>query len=38
MGNINIDLVEIEWAGVNWIALTRGKYKWRALVDAVMNL
>jgi hypothetical protein len=33
-----MDLVEIGWSGVDWIALAQDRYKWRALVNAVINL
>jgi hypothetical protein len=36
--NIKIDLMEIGWGGVDWIGLTQDRNKWRALVNAVMNL
>jgi hypothetical protein len=36
--NIKIDLLEIVWGGVDWIGLARDRDKWRALVNAVMNL
>jgi hypothetical protein len=36
--NIEMDLVEIGWGGVDWIGLVLDRYKWRALVNAVMNL
>jgi hypothetical protein len=36
--NIKMELGEISWGGVDWIDLTQDKAKWRALVDAVMNL
>jgi hypothetical protein len=36
--NINMDHVEIGWGGMDWIAVVQGRYKWRALVNAVMNL
>jgi hypothetical protein len=36
--NIKIDLLEIGWGGVDWIDLNQDKDKWRALVNAVMNL
>jgi hypothetical protein len=36
--NIEIDLVEIEWGGVDWIGLAQVRERWRALVNAVMNL
>jgi hypothetical protein len=38
MDNIRMDLVEIGWFGVNLIGLVRDRDKWRALVNAVMNL
>jgi hypothetical protein len=36
--NIKMDLLEIGWGGVVWIALAQDRDKWRALVNAVMNL
>jgi hypothetical protein len=36
--NIKIELVEIGWGGVYWINLAQDRDRWRALVDAVMNL
>jgi hypothetical protein len=36
--NIKMDLVEIVWCGVGWIGLAQERDKWRALVNAVMNL
>jgi hypothetical protein len=36
--NIKIDLLEIGWVGVDWIGLAQDRDKWRALVNAVMNL
>jgi hypothetical protein len=38
MDNIKIDLLEIGWGGVDWIGLAQDRDKWRALVNAVMNL
>jgi hypothetical protein len=37
-GNIKIHLLEIGWGGVDWIGLAQDRDKWRALVNAVMNL
>jgi hypothetical protein len=36
--NIKMDLFEIVWGGVDWIGLAKDRGKWRALVNAVMNL
>jgi hypothetical protein len=38
MDNIKMDLLETGWGGVDWIALAQDRDKWRALVNAVMNL
>jgi hypothetical protein len=38
LDNIDMDLVEIWWGGVNWIGRAQDKDKWRALVNSVMNL
>jgi hypothetical protein len=37
MDNIKMDLGEIEWRDVDWIGMDQNRYKWRALVNAVMN-
>jgi hypothetical protein len=31
-------LLEIEVSVVDWIGLTQDRYRWRALVNSVMNL
>jgi hypothetical protein len=36
--NIKMDLLDIGWGGVDWVSLAQDKDKWRALVNAVMNL
>jgi hypothetical protein len=36
--NIKMDSVETGWDGVDWIGLAQDGWKWRALVNAVMNL
>jgi hypothetical protein len=36
--NIEIDLLEIRVGVVNWIGLAQDRYRWRALVNSVMNL
>jgi hypothetical protein len=33
-----MDLVEVGWGGVDWIGLAQDSYRWRALVNVVMNL
>jgi hypothetical protein len=36
--NIKMDLFQIGWGGVDWIGLAQDRDKWRAPVNAVMNL
>jgi hypothetical protein len=36
--NIKMDLLEIGWGGVDWIGLAQDRDKWKAVVNAVMNL
>jgi hypothetical protein len=36
--NIRMHLGEMGWGGVNWIGLAEDGSKWRALVNAVINL
>jgi hypothetical protein len=31
-------LLEVELDGVDWIGLAQGRYRWRALVNLVMNI
>jgi hypothetical protein len=38
MDNIKMDLLEIGLNVVDWIGLAQDRYRWRALVNAVMNL
>jgi hypothetical protein len=38
LDNNKMDLVEIGWVGVDRIGLAQDRYRWRALVNAVMNL
>jgi hypothetical protein len=38
VNNIKMDLLEIGWVGVDWIGLAQDRNKWRALVNAGMNL
>jgi hypothetical protein len=36
--NIKMDLLEIGLSVVDWIGLPWDRYRWRALVNAVMNV
>jgi hypothetical protein len=36
--NIRMDLGEMGWGGVDWIGLTQDRDRWKAVVNAVMNL
>jgi hypothetical protein len=38
VGNIRMDLGEVEWGDVDWIGLVKDKKRWRALVNSVLNL
>ena len=35
--NIKMDLQEMEYGGMGWIALAWDRSRWRAVVNAVMN-
>jgi hypothetical protein len=37
VGNIEMDLGEIDWDCVEWIGLARDRDHWRALVNTVLN-
>jgi hypothetical protein len=36
--NIKMDLLEIGLSVVDWIGLAQDRYRWRALVNSIMNL
>jgi hypothetical protein len=36
--NIGMDLGEVGWGDVDWIGLAQDRDRWKALVNAVMNL
>jgi hypothetical protein len=38
MDNIMMDLLEIGLSVVDWTGLSQDRYRWRALVNSVMNL
>jgi hypothetical protein len=36
--NIRMDIGEVGWGDVDWIGLAKDRYRWRALVNSVLNL
>jgi hypothetical protein len=36
--NIEIDLKETDYDVMDWVHVAQDRYRWRALVDTVMNL
>jgi hypothetical protein len=38
MDNIKMDILEIRLSVVDWIGLAQDRYRWRVLVNSVMNL
>jgi hypothetical protein len=35
--NINMDVLEVVWRGMDWVDLAKDKDRWRAVVYAGMN-
>jgi hypothetical protein len=35
---VEVDLKEVEWDGMDWIDVAEERDRWRALVNAIMNL
>jgi hypothetical protein len=38
VNNFKMDLVEIGLGSVDWIGMAQDRYRWRAIVNAIMNL
>jgi hypothetical protein len=38
LDNIRMDLGEVGWGDVDWIGLDKDTYRWRALLNSVLNL
>jgi hypothetical protein len=38
INNIKIDLLDMGLSVVDWIGVAQDRYRWRALVNSVMNL
>jgi len=36
--NIKMDIRELRWGSIDWIDLAQNRGRWRALVNAAMNL
>jgi hypothetical protein len=36
--SIRMDPGEVGWGDVDWISLTQGRKRWRAIVNSVLNL
>ena len=35
--NVKVDLQEVGWGGMDWIALAQGRDRWPLLLNVVMN-
>jgi hypothetical protein len=38
VNNIKMDLAEVEFGAEDWTGISQDRYKWRALVNVVINL
>jgi hypothetical protein len=38
LDKIRMDLVEVGWSDMDWIGLAQNRYRWRAVVNSVLNL
>jgi hypothetical protein len=36
--NTRMDLGEVGWGDVDWVGLAQDRYRWRAVVNSVLNL
>jgi hypothetical protein len=36
--NIKMNSKEMEWEGFDWVNLSQDRYRWQAVVNALMNL
>jgi hypothetical protein len=38
VGNVKLDVGEIEWGGMDWIDLAQDRDQWKAVANMVINL
>jgi hypothetical protein len=38
MDNVQMNLTEVGWGGMDWVELAQDRVQWKALVNTVMNL
>jgi hypothetical protein len=38
MDLLEIGLGDVDWTGLDWTGLAQDRYRWRAVVNVVMNL